>query len=122
MTALPTARPIPAATRAPIPARAYTATLYGTITDAKSHASLAGARVILDDPRHFAITSPYGEYTMKTPAARLFSVTVTMNGYLGTLMAGRILPHHRYHLNFQLRRNTPGKVVAPPPPGIFGSP
>lgn len=117
---LPVPKPLPAPTRFVVPESDYTATLFGSVTDAATHSPLAGATIVLDNPHHFTKSDGFGHYSLKTPGSSVFSVTVSMRGYLGELMAGKVGPHRSYRLNFALKRATGGTPQAPPPPGLFG--
>jgi hypothetical protein len=115
---LPTTKPI-LATPVPIPASAYTARIYGRITDAKTHAPLAGAIVTVGTGRkHRAVTGPLGKYSLAFPKLATVAVTVNKKGYLGYLAVGKLHNHESYRLDVALQRRLPG--AAPAPPGIFG--
>ena len=118
---MPPPQPLPTATRDIIPASAFTALLYGTVTDAKTHSPLPGARISVIDASHTTQTDSFGRYSIHFPATRFASVQVSMHGYAGQLTIGRLSAHKRFQLSFQLSPIRGGTPVAPPPPAVFGS-
>lgn len=123
VTRLAPPRPLAIATSRPIPAAAFNAILYGTVTDATSHAPLAGAIVVagIGSRSRVVKTDAFGRYSVKTAGGYFVSVNVKMTGYVGQLTAGRLAPGKRFQLNFRLQRENASKNTAPPPPSLFGS-
>jgi len=117
---LPTLTPLKPATI--IPAAAYTATLLGTITDAKSHAPVVGAVVRVGSTNHVAKSDASGRYVLHFPAAVPEPVEVSARGYAEDLAMGAVSAHSRTRLDFRLTQLKAGVPVAPPPPISFGSP
>lgn len=111
------------ATPTPIPASAYSAQVFGRVTDAKTGAPLKGALVSLGTGgRHAVRTGAHGRYRLAFPAALAVPVTVKMPGYTGALAMGRLARHRSAQVNFQLSHITPGAPVPPPAPRVFGTP
>lgn len=119
---LSTVAPVPLATPTTIPSQAFTATLFGTITDAKTHSPLAGAIVKLGAGGRERKSDGFGRYKIAFPGGPMLTVTVTMPGYAQALTIGRVSAHHSLRLNFQLSRIVAGRPSAPPLPSVFGTP
>ncbi len=117
---LPTLTPLKPATI--IPAAAYTATLHGTITDAKSHAPVVGAVVRVGSTDHVAKSDASGRYVLHFPGAALQPVEVNAHGYVEDLAMGAVAPHSHTALDFRLAALKAGVPVAPPLPVSFGNP
>lgn len=117
---LPPLAPVKPATV--IPAAAYTATLHGTITDAKTHAPVVGAVVRVGSTHHVAKSDASGRYVLHFPAAALQPVEVNAHGYVEDLAMGTVAAHSHTTLNFRLAALKAGVPVAPPLPVSFGSP
>jgi len=105
-----------------IPAAAYTATLHGIVTDAKTHAPVVGAVVRIGNTDHVATSDASGRYVLHFPAAVPQPVEVKVPGYTEDLAMGAVAPHSRTRLDFRLTPLKAGVPVAPPPPVSFGSP
>ncbi len=116
---LPTVPPLPTATS--IPAKAYTAVIFGTVTDKKSGSPIPGALVSVVNSSHSKRTTSYGEFRFSFPSGVAAPVTVSAPGYAGALAMGKLRVHQKLRVNFQLVRIVPGKPVVPPLPTIFGS-
>ena len=116
---LATLPPILAATPTPFPASAYTAVIYGTITDAKTHAPLAGVIVTVGN-NHRAVTGPFGRYRLTFPAGPPVAVTVQEKGYASAPAMGQLTVHQKWKLDWALQPIIPGQRPAPPAPTIFG--
>lgn len=119
-TNLPAVPPVKSATV--IPAAAYTATLHGTITDAKTHAPVVGAVVRVGNTHHVAKSDASGRYVLHFPASALQPVEVNAHGYVEDLAMGAVAPHSHTTLDFRLAALKAGVPVAPPLPVAFGSP
>lgn len=110
-------------TPTPIPASAYSAQIFGRVTDIKTGRPLKGAIVTVGSGgRHVTRTGVHGRYRLAFPATLAIPVTVRLRGYTGALAMGRLAPHRSARVNFQLTHITPGKPVPPPAPRVFGSP
>lgn len=109
-------------TPTPIPARAYTASIYGTVVDAKTGKPIPGATISLLLQPHSTSTDAQGHYRLVFPGAIDAAVSVSKNGYAGTVSMGKIPGHTSTRVNFKLTRIQKGKPVMPPPPGLFGKP
>lgn len=117
---LPTSKPF-VAQPTQIPRSAFTARVFGTVTDGKTHAPLAGAIVAAGPAydRVRAVTDGSGHYSIAFPGSASAPFTVTMAGYLQYLAQGTLNPHQSIRLNVVLQRKVAG--AAPPAPGIFGN-
>ncbi|HEX6506784.1 MAG TPA: carboxypeptidase regulatory-like domain-containing protein [Chloroflexota bacterium] len=115
---LPTVPPVPTFT--PIPASAYTATIYGTVADKKTGSPIPGAIVTVSNSRLSGKTSAFGAYRFRVPANVGVPITISATGYAGALAMGTLRRHQVLKVDFKLNRITPGKPVAPPPPISFG--
>ncbi len=122
LKALPTVRPVAQATRTPIPLSDYTATIYGKITDAKTHTPIAGAVISEGSSKQVVKSGPFGRYKISFPGNVTAPITVRAAGYLGTLAVGHIGAHVKYQLNVNLRRAGKNIANAPPPPTFFSHP
>jgi hypothetical protein len=116
---LPAIKPPVIPTSTPIPTSAYTATIHGTISDAKTHSPLAGASISLGDGKHQTHSNAFGDYRLAFPGGVPEAVSVVMNGYLGSLAMGKVQPHRSLKLNFKLYPRVSGQ--APAPPSLFGT-
>ena len=108
-------------TATPIPARAYTAVVYGTVMDAKDKSPISGATVAISGTKHQATTNAFGRYTLKYPARIQLALVVDAQGYAGALAMGQLSKKQRAHVNFKLRRVISGQPVQPPAPTTFGN-
>jgi hypothetical protein len=122
LKALPTTRPILPATPTPIPAKSYTATIVGTVRDARTRSPLAGALVAAVGGARSTHTDAFGRYSLTFPGGVMATVQVKMNGYAGELSIGKIPAHKKLRLDFKLIRSTPSHPAAPPAPSLFGTP
>jgi len=122
LKALPTVRPVAQATRTPIPLSAYTAVIFGKITDAKTHTPIAGAIISEGASKQVVKSGPFGGYKISFPGNATAPITVRAQGYLGTLAVGHVGTHVKYRLNVSLRRAGKNIANAPPPPTFFSHP
>jgi len=116
----PTAPPLPTATA--IAASAYTATLTGTVTDAKTGAPIPGAVVVIAGGAKTARTNAFGVYRVRFPAGHTAPVTIAIPGFAGALAMGQLKSHQIATLNFKLNPITAGAPPLPSPPIRFGQP
>lgn len=117
---LPTVSTRLAPTPTPLPLKDFTATLTGTVSDAKDHSPISGALVVVGENRLVTKTNAFGHYTIHFPGGIAFPVQVSKQGYLSRLALGTIQPHQHLTYNFRLPRIVNGVPPAPPPPSIFG--
>lgn len=117
---LPTVAPLPTPTA--FPTRAYTAVISGTVTDAKTHAAIQGATVVVGAHLRKATTNSAGRYTVQFPVGPPVPVIVQAPGYGGAIAMGALTARRSITLNFKLNAHRSGKVPVPVPPVVFGQP
>jgi hypothetical protein len=113
----PTPAPLPSPT--PIPARAFTATLFGRVTDSTTHRPIRGALVTVASGRKRVTTGRDGRYRVSFPGRVAVPVTVTKKGYAEALAMGLMPPHGSWHYNFTLVRADAAHPAPPQVPGFF---
>jgi hypothetical protein len=119
VTHLPTVKPVVPPTPTPFPPQAFTATIFGTVTDATSHSPITGAVVSVANGRRITKTDAFGDYTIKFPCCVGVPVTVTREGYAQSLAMGTMVPFKKLRVNFKLTREIPGTPVPPAAPSVF---
>lgn len=113
--------PTPAPTPTAIPASDFTATVSGTITDNKSHAPVAGVKVVVGNALRKGVTNAQGQYQIAFPAGVSIAVTASKSGYAGAIAQGKLPKSGHAVLNLQLTKAQAGVPPVPPAPTTFGS-
>jgi hypothetical protein len=109
-------------TPTPIPAKAYTASIYGTVVNAKTGKPIQGATISLLLQPHSTTSDALGRYRLVFPGGIDAAVSVYKQGYAGTVSMGKIPGRTSTRVNFKLTPIVKGQSVPPPPPGLFGKP
>ena len=124
-TPLPTLRPVKTATPsapAHFAARDYTASVYGTITDAKTHKPLPGATVQVADGQRTTHSDKNGRYRIAFPGRLTGSIQVRKPGYQCGIAMGTLKPGQSVRKDWQCQKIDPKHPVPPPFPSFVGTP
>jgi hypothetical protein len=104
------------------PAASYTAVLYGTVRDRKSHTPIAGALISVSDGQRTAHSDASGRYRVPFPGGVTASVQVKKSGYQCGLAMGMVKAGHSLKANWKCDRLVAGHPIPPPFPAIIGTP
>jgi hypothetical protein len=104
------------------PATSYTATLYGSVSDRKSHKPIPNALVSVADGQKTAHTSSSGAYRIAFPGGVTTAVQVRKKGYQCGLAMGTVKSGKSLKADWKCDKLVPGHPIPPPFPAIIGTP
>jgi hypothetical protein len=114
-TATPTAR-------VHFPASAYTAQVFGTVTQRKTGKPIAGALVDVADGQKTVRTDAAGRYAIAFPARAAASIQVRKQGFQCGLAMGTLKPAQKVRKDWVCDKTNPSHPVPPPFPSLLGTP
>ncbi len=104
------------------PASAYRAHITGTITDARTHAPVPGARVAVARGQRVAVSNGNGHYSIAFPVGGMITVEVSKRGYIAQPGVGMLSTGQTTHVNFSLQPLAHSGKGPPSFPVIIGKP